>query len=179
MARELHFRSAVIAIPRFPRLAAGLFGIAAAHAAGIELSSGALRPGGSVSFFLSVHPSPGAPPAALQWSLEYAPEAVADLAIDGGPAATAAQKTVICAKNARGCTCLAVGPNASAIADGIVAIVTVTPGPDGGAVVQVTDALGASAAGEPIPFDASNQTATVSGRSPSVSTRRAPGTAGK
>jgi hypothetical protein len=131
---------------------------------------------------LSLHTLPEAPPAALQWSLEYPSDA--NLSIDDGPAVVAAQKTVLCVRNARGCTCLATGFNTNPISDGIVAIVALIPSPGGSAAttVQLTNLQGASPAGDPIPLDASNLATTVIVRPSLLVTQRPSarrGTAGK
>jgi hypothetical protein len=66
--------------------------------------------------------------------------------------------------------CLAVGSNPGTIEDGVIAIVTVALTPDAGGTttISVTDALGASARGEPIIMSAESGTISTPPRDPAV-----------
>src|SRR4051794_27262442 len=86
--------------------------------------------GGSASLALSLVSAGGAQPAALQWTLNYAPADVLSISAVAGAAAVAAGKSITCASSASSYTCILAGNNANVIADGVVAniAVTLTPG---------------------------------------------------
>jgi hypothetical protein len=123
--------------------------------------------GGSVSLDLSLDSLSNTPPAGLQWNLQYPASAIRSLEVDDGPAATAAGKTVICAPNANGYTCVAVGANAKTIPNGVVAKVTAILAPDvSNAVIQVVNPLAASAEGYYMPISARDGMITAANVSP-------------
>lgn len=150
-------------------------GAAAAQTAVIALSSGAVRFSDRTAALDLSMQSSGAPAASLQWSFEYDASSGVDIVVEDGPAAIAVQKNVVCAPNPGGCTCLALGLNATIIPDGIIAKVTVALAPARAATILVTNALAASADGAAIPLATSNETVTVTAKPPFIPGRpRAP-----
>ena len=118
--------------------------------------STATAPSGTASLELSLNSSASDPtPAALQWNLQFPSSAIRSLAVDDGPSVTAAGKTVICAPNANGYTCLAVGGNLNTIGNGVIAKITAALAPDAAAAtIQVVNPLAASPEGYFIPIAA-------------------------
>jgi hypothetical protein len=145
-------------------------GAAPAQTADLSVSGGSIWSGSPAIFVVSLHSTSGAVPAALQWNLAYSPSVITGIRIDDGAAVVAADKTVICAPNPRGQTCLALGNNAATIADGAVAVVVATLAPGAtSATIVVTNTLAASAAGnEILLLGANGGTATVTVSAPAV-----------
>ena len=138
-----------------------------AQTTSLTLSSATVTPDGTASLDLSLDSSSGVPPAAIQWTFQYSSSSISSIAVDDGPMSTSAGKTVFCAGDANGYTCLAVGLNAETIADGVVAKVTVVLAPGtSAATILVTGASGASPGGDPIPISAASGTITSAKVSP-------------
>ena len=73
-----------------------------------------------------------------------------------------AGKTIVCAGDATAFTCMAVGYNAELIAEGVVARVNVVLARgETAATIEITDAVGVSAGGYPIPIAATGGTITA------------------
>jgi hypothetical protein len=125
--------------------------------------STAAAPSGTVSLELSLNSSASdPPPAALQWTLQFPASTIRSLTVDDGPSVTAAGKTVICAPNANGYTCLAVGGNLNTIGNGVIAKITAALAPDAtAATIQVVNPLAASPEGYFIPIAARGGTITT------------------
>lgn len=105
------------------------------------------------SLTLSLDSSAGVAPTALQWTFQYSPAAILSISVEDGASATAAGKTLICMGDAAALTGMAVGLNSRTIADGIVARITaVLAAGQNDRTLNITDALGVSAGGEPIPI---------------------------
>ena len=157
--------------------------LAAAQTAELSLSPGALRADGSVTMTLSLGSTSGASPAAVQWSLEYPSSTIVSLTVEDGPTAAAAQKTVMCVTNSRGCVCLVLGLNAEPIPDGTLAWVSAKLAPGAaGANIQVTNALAASGGGDAIAVTPSGGEISEPSRTLLPQQRRPPpkrGTAGR
>src|ERR1043165_8009745 len=83
----------------------------------LALSSGTAAANGTVSLNLVLTSIAGGQPAALQWTFSYPAANLLSLAAVAGSSATAAGKSV---------TCLAYGTTASLMANGTVAVVSVT-----------------------------------------------------
>jgi hypothetical protein len=79
---------------------------------------------------LSLYSPRGSEPAAFQWTFQYDASNVAALSVEDGPSLASAGKTTMCAGGAAAYTCLIAGANRNAIANGIIAKVTATLGPD-------------------------------------------------
>jgi hypothetical protein len=90
----------------------------------LNVASGSAVQGGSVPLNVSLTASIS--PAALQWTVSYAPGDVASVSIAAGAALTAAGKTITCNAISGSTTCVAAGMNANTIGNGAVAVVTVT-----------------------------------------------------
>jgi hypothetical protein len=112
-----------------------------------------------VTLELSLDSSSGIAPAALQWTFEYPPSAIRSITIQDGPALAAAGKTALCSGVASPVTCIAVGSNRELVPDGVVAMVTVVLDPgESTPAIEITDAMGVSAAGYEIPIVATSGT---------------------
>jgi hypothetical protein len=119
----------------------------------LVLSPATISPNGSALLNLALYSSPGAAPAAVQWTFQYAPSNIRSLIVDDGPMLTSAGKTAMCAGSAAGYNCLAVGFNANTIASGVIANVTAVLAPGAStAAISVANSLAASAAGNLIPI---------------------------
>ena len=108
---------AILALP----LAQAAFG----QTASLALSSGTAT-NGTVSLNLTLTSPAGSEPAAVQWTLNYAPTAITSISAVAGPAATNAGKTLTCSASSGAYTCLVTGMNSNRIANGTVAIVNAT-----------------------------------------------------
>ena len=125
----------------------------------LALSSSSVTAGSAVSLNLSLTAPAGSAPAAVQWRLS-ASSALNGMIIAPGPVLASANKTLSCRENSPGVqTCIASGLNTTAIGNGVVAIVRVTPSATG--TLTVSNQLGASPAGASIAMTASGGTVTV------------------
>jgi len=131
-----------------------LFGISGLNAQTcLVLSPVVIAADGTASMDLSLYSSSGEPPAAVQWTFRYPASSISRLTVDDGPVLTSAGKTAICAGDAAAYNCLAVGGNAKAIANGVIAkvIAVLAPGVNT-AAIQISNTLASSAAGYSIPI---------------------------
>jgi hypothetical protein len=111
----------------------------------------------AVTLELSLNSSSGVTPAAIQWTLQYPPAAFRSIIVEDGPILASSGKTIVCAGDATAYTCLVVGYNAEMIPDGVVARITVAlAGSADTATITVSDSLGVSAGGDPIPIIATS-----------------------
>ena len=118
------------------------------------LISSAMARAERIRMELSLDSSSGVSPAALQWTMHY-PSTIRSITILDAPALTEAGKTVVCSGVASPITCIAVGLNDQPIPDRVVAMVNVLLNENAdSATIDITDALGVSAAGYPIPVGA-------------------------
>jgi len=109
--------------------------------------------GGAALLNLSLYSSPGTEPATVQWTFEYAASNIRSLTVDDGPMLTSAGKTAMCAGEAAGYNCLAVGLNTNTIASGVIAKVTAVLAPGAGAAaISIANSFAASAVGNLIPI---------------------------
>src|ERR1035438_6121786 len=93
----------------------------------IALSSGAVTPGGTTVLNLSITSGTASSVAAVQWTFGYPAASVGSMTASGGPALSSAGKTLSCVGGVGSYTCIAWGMNSTAISDGVVATVSVTP----------------------------------------------------
>jgi hypothetical protein len=143
------------------------FGNAASAQSSLTLSSATATAGSSVALPLSLVSTPGSEPAALQWTLEYPSASVASVSVTPGEAALAADKSVSCAGDAAAYICIVSGLNGNTIGNGTVAIVSVVLTQDaitGG--IGVSNALGASPAGDPLVISPTGGTVSVGTNTP-------------
>src|SRR5258708_4413069 len=89
----------------------------------LNLSSGAAGSNGAVALTLNLASPAQNEPAAIQWTLAYAPTDVTSISVTAGSAATAAGKTLNCFGGSGTYTCLAFGTNVATISNGAVAVV--------------------------------------------------------
>ncbi len=119
--------------------------------ASLTMSSAVAASGSTAAVALTLGGSAG--PASLQWTLAYDPSAIGNFSVDPGPALAAAGKELTCAAAAGVYQCLAAGLNTTAIADGVVAMVTVTPLISSGTIaVGVTRPAAATASAGALPI---------------------------
>ena len=127
----------------------------------LVLSPATIAADGTASMDLSLYSSSVEPPAAIQWTFRYPASSISSLTVDDGPMLTSAEKTAICAGDAAAYKCLAVGANAKTITNGVIAKVTAVLAPGAStATIQITNTLGASAAGYVIPISSRIKPAT-------------------
>lgn len=119
----------------------------------LVLSTATINSDGTASLDLSLYSLHRTPPAAVQWTFQYSSASISSLTVDDGPTLTSAGKTAICAGHSAAYNCLAVGLNENTIANGVVAkvIAALAPGSTT-ATIEITNPLGASAAGNAIPI---------------------------
>src|SRR5215510_13568938 len=97
--------------------------LANAQNSSLSLASTSALPGAVVSLNLSLNADAGSAPAGLQWKFSYAGGDVLGVVPAAGPALTSAGKTLSCNSTSSTVTCLASGRNATAIGNGVVAVV--------------------------------------------------------
>src|ERR1051325_6879443 len=128
----------------------------------LALSSGSTTQGGTVSLNLSFTSS-GSQPAGLEWTIVYTASNIVSISATAGPAATAAGKSISCAGASGSYVCLASGINTNAIANGIVATVSVTLAPATTSTsLGLTNTLGATAGGDAYSVSGTGGTITAS-----------------
>jgi hypothetical protein len=112
----------------------------------LSLSSGATTQGGTATLNLSLNAVAGSSPAALEWTFQYSSADFTAVNAVAGPAAVAAGKTINCASAASSYTCVLWGMNTNAIANGVVATVTLNASATAASssTIQVTLPLAAS-----------------------------------
>lgn len=121
----------------------------------------------SASLELSLDSSSGVTPAAIQWTFQYPSTSIRSIDIVDGPVLGPAGKTVVCAGDASAFTCMAIGLDAELIPDGVIATVNVALEPiDSTTAINIVDALGVSAPGDPIAIAATGGTVARRSRLP-------------
>jgi len=119
----------------------------------LVLSPATITPNGTALLDLALWSLHRTAPAVVQWTFQYPSSSISSLNVDDGPTLTSAGKTAFCAGDATAYNCLAVGLNTNTIANGVIAKVTAVLAPGATkATVQITNPLGASAAGNRIPI---------------------------
>jgi trimeric autotransporter adhesin len=115
----------------------------------LTLSSATVTTAVTVPLNLSLSSPAGSAPAALQWTMTYSTASVTSVSVAAGASATAAGKSISCAGGAVAYTCIASGLNSNTIANGVVAVVTVTLNAGATtAAIGISSALCASPAGQ-------------------------------
>lgn len=95
----------------------------------------------------------GSEPAGLQWTMTY--PASVTVKLTEGPTAVAAGKSLTCAPTSGGQICVLAGINSNILANGTVAIATVTASTQGSLSLGLQEALGATLAGDAVPTSGS------------------------
>lgn len=90
----------------------------------LSLSHPRIFPNSPAVVEIYLHSPQGGSPATIQWKLQSVDSAAVTLTVEDGPALAASGKTAVCLNVPDGLTCLAVGRNNNAIANGIIARVT-------------------------------------------------------
>src|SRR6266571_7584120 len=144
-----------------------LIGGSAYSQTGLSLASGTAVQGSSVSLNLSLSASTA---SALEWTLFYPAANVTSVSVAAGPALPAG-KTIQCGTGTGATVCLASGMNSTMIANGVVAVVTVTLAPTSSASVPISvgSTIGSLANGSAVAVSGTGGTITVQG-SPSPDT---------
>jgi hypothetical protein len=140
-----------------------------AQSAVLSIGSGSAAAKGTVTLNLDLASSTDV--ASVEWSLSYGADVVGLSVIPGG-AALEAGKSVVCS----GATCLAFGPNDTAIANGTLAVVTfqLAATVTGSNIpIQVVAVSAASPAAVPVPASGNTGSIAVLPRSTSVDRGRA------
>src|SRR5271157_1922898 len=119
----------------------------------LQLSSGVASPGTSVTLALTLSAA-GTSAASAQWALEYSASDFASVTVTAGPAATESGKMVTCHQTSGVTTCMLWGMDATPIANGVVANVSLGVSEStfaNSSGVQLVNCLAASAAGNVLP----------------------------
>ena len=128
----------------------------------LTLASSTATAGSTVPLNLSLSSPTGGEPAALQWTLSYPTASVTGVSVAAGASVTAAGKSVSCASGTGTYTCIVSGLNANIIADGVVAVISVTLSATASTIpIGVSNAAGASLVGVAIPVSATGSTITI------------------
>jgi uncharacterized protein (TIGR03437 family) len=125
----------------------------------LSIGSGSATAGATVSVPITVASSGGAQTAGLQWSFSYSSD-ITSVSVVAGSSATDAGKTITCS----GTTCLVLGFNTTAIADGTVATATfqIASNPSNTSIlVQITGVVASTATGTSIPATGGSGTITL------------------
>jgi hypothetical protein len=139
-----------------------------AQTVSLSLAAGSVASGTTASLNLSLSGSAG--PASLEWTLTYTASSVSALSVTPGAALTAAGKSLICLPGSGTYQCLASGVNTTAISDGVVATVSITPAITLGNIsMSVVNAVAASSMGGSLTASGTGSTLTV-GSMPVLST---------
>ena len=141
-----------------PRLVGCLWlmlGVAAGFAVGqqemVSINSSSAVPGGAASLNISLSNLGGVTSTQLQWTMNYPPSAIVNVAATAGPAAASAGKSILCSGGSGSTTCIAFGVNQSVVPDGVLAVAsfTVSSNPSTSAVaIQVTNVVASNGAGQ-------------------------------
>jgi uncharacterized protein (TIGR03437 family) len=144
-------------LPVIAWLIAGLLPAVAQTTIGVSSGSGA--PGRTVSLDLTLTAGPPSEVAALQWNFRFSTTDFTSLSVTAGPAALAADKSVICNSNFGANICIIAGLNGNTIASGVVATATLEISPwaaGSSAAVLLTAPLAATPDGNPTPLSAAS-----------------------
>jgi hypothetical protein len=130
---------------------------------------GPVRPAGTISVGITLNAS-GTEPAGIAWALRY-PASLGVAQLLPGPAATRSGKSLNCAPRAGAFECLISGMNASAIADGLIAVATFQVSSDPGnapAAILLTDVLAVTPSGSGIAAAGTGASLAVEASCPAV-----------
>lgn len=119
----------------------------------LTIGSGSGARGSSVAVSISLSSPAGSEPAALQFRLTFPAGDVTGVTVAAGAAAVAAGKTASCANTTGAVTCLLWGANATLMANGVVAVATVTLSattPANAIALQLQNAQGTTAGAVPV-----------------------------
>jgi uncharacterized protein (TIGR03437 family) len=144
----------------------GLQTIGLGQSVALSIGSGSSTAGGTVSLPITLSSSDGALTAGLQWSFVYSSD-ITSVTVVAGPAAINAGKSITCSAN----TCLLLGFNNTAMADGAVATATfqIASSPSTTSIpVQVSSVVASSAAGDSIPASGGSGTISLPPPAPGV-----------
>lgn len=101
-------------------------------------------PSGHAAFSLTVSDDSPVDIAALQWSLQYAPNTITDASVVEQDSALSGNKQISCTTGSGGLVCVLAGLNASPIPNGRVALVTLTLNTGAQTEITFVSALAAS-----------------------------------
>lgn len=135
-------------------LLAALAGVGFAQQAALSLSSGAAQDGGNVGLSLSLTTSGSTQPGALEWTMTYPATEFSGATIAPGAAAAAAGTAPTCSSNVGTIKCVLDGTQQAAIANGVVALITLAvpaAAPSGSATIAITSPVAVGVNGSSIP----------------------------
>jgi trimeric autotransporter adhesin len=138
----------------------------------LSVGSGSATAGTTVSLPINLSSSGGAQTAGLQWSFIYSSD-ITSVTVAAGPSATNAGKSVTCS----GSTCLILGFNNTAMADGTVATATfqIASSPSTTSIpIQITGVVASTATGSSILASGGTGTISLPVPPPSVSVSVSP-----
>ena len=138
----------------------------------LSVGSGSATAGTTVSLPINLSSSGGAQTAGLQWSFVYSSD-ITSVTVAAGPSATNAGKSVTCS----GSTCLILGFNNTAMADGTVATATfqIASSPSTTSIpIQITGVVASTATGSSILASGGTGTISLPVPPPSVSVSVSP-----
>ena len=138
----------------------------ALHAQSLSLSSATASLTGGASLNLTLASGTNSI-AAMQWTFQYPAATISSLSATAGPVLTAVGKSLTCTAGTGSYTCIAFGLNATTIADGVVAIITVTASQT--SALSVVTTVASSAAGSAVSLAGSGGTVTVGTAGPLLS----------
>jgi hypothetical protein len=95
----------------------------------LNLSSGSVVAGQTISLDLSLTAPTTSGPAGLEWTYVYSANDFSSVTVVAGPAAVAAGKSVSCSGGSGSYTCMLFGINTTTMSDGVVATATFTTSP--------------------------------------------------
>ena len=128
----------------------------------LALSSGTAAANSSAALNLTLTFPAGSEPAGLQWTLTYSPTSIISISAIAGASANAAGKSLYCSASSGSYICLLAGLNTAVMQNGVVAVVSVTIGSGvASTTINVTNTLGASAEGNPLPINGVGGTVTA------------------
>src|ERR1035441_9695651 len=127
----------------------------------LALSSATVPLGAAAALNLSLSSPTLSPTLAIQWTFNYPAASLGSLTVAAGPALSSAGKTVSCAAGVNSYSCIAWGMNSTAISDGVVATLSVTPSGNGAVPVTISNSLGASLTGDAIAVTGAGGTVSV------------------
>ena len=140
-------------------------GIASAQSDTLSLSQ-ASASAGAITLNVSLSSAAGEQPAGVEWTLSYSPADFTAIQVTAGPTATAAGKSVSCAGTYAAYKCIVFGANSNTVADGLLAVVSLTVAPktsDTTSFVQLQNPVAASVAGSAIPVSGAGVAVVLNG----------------
>lgn len=118
----------------------------------LQATAPTVTPGASAAVDIRFDAQGGAPPSAMQWTMQFAPADLQLVQVTVGAASSAAGKSLSCSPGASSVTCVLVGMNTAVISTGVVATATfqATAAFPASSTVSVFNQAAASGAADPL-----------------------------